>query len=165
MSWKERHRQFDNEWMNECRCAPILSHMQPPNEAIKKDALLFLVACTRLYNPLCLLVGWSVGRLVNHILLFFMILFLWPHCSYPNELLTLNMAPSHPLATSVAVFPALLSYNADGKVNGKLADTLGSCAYVFNSSWCVIRSIGLSIVSLQRFEQPLPLVQAPSRLL
>ena len=42
----------------------------------------FLVACTRLYNPLCP----SVRRLVGHILLFFMIFFLWPHCSCSSDL-------------------------------------------------------------------------------
>ena len=31
-----------------------------------------------------------------------------PHCSCPNALLTSNMAPAHPHATGVAVFPALL---------------------------------------------------------
>ena len=36
-----------------------------------------------------------------------MILFLWPHCSCPNGLVTSNMAPAHPHATSVAVYPAL----------------------------------------------------------
>ena len=32
--------------------------------------MVFLVACTRLYNPLCPSVGRSVGRLVRHTLLF-----------------------------------------------------------------------------------------------
>ena len=36
----------------------------------------FLVACTRLYNPLCPLVGRSVGWSVGHTLLFLLILFL-----------------------------------------------------------------------------------------
>ena len=52
-------------------------------------------------------VGRSVGRLVCHTLLFFMILFLGPHCSCPRCLVTSNMAPAHPHATSVAVYPAL----------------------------------------------------------
>ena len=65
--------------------------------------LTFLVACTRLYNPLCPLVGWSVG----HALRFFMILFLGPHCSCPRCLVSSNMAPAHPHATSVAVYPTL----------------------------------------------------------
>ena len=66
---------------------------------------LFLVACTRLYNP-----HWSVGR---SCLTFFMILFLWPHCFCPNGLLTSNMAPAHLHATSVAVYPALLKPKPD----------------------------------------------------
>ena len=67
----------------------------------------FLVACTRLYNPLCPSVDRSVGRLVCHTLLFFMILSFRPHCSCPNGLVISNMAPAHPHATSVAVYPAL----------------------------------------------------------
>ena len=47
-------------------------------------------------------VGWLVGRSVT--LLFFMIFFLWPHCSCPNGLVTSNMAPAHPHATSVLFF-------------------------------------------------------------
>ena len=31
----------------------------------------------------------------------------WPHCSCPNGLVTSNMAPAYPHATSVAVYPAL----------------------------------------------------------
>ena len=46
----------------------------------------------------------SVGR--SHFT-FFMILFFGPHCSCPNSLVTSNMAPAHPHATSVAVYPAL----------------------------------------------------------
>ena len=53
-----------------------------------------------LYNLLCPPVGWLVT------LYFFMILFLWPHCSCPNGLMTSNMAPAHPHATSVAVYPS-----------------------------------------------------------
>ena len=44
------------------------------------------------------LVGWSVC----HILLF-MIFILLPHCSYPNGLVTSNMAPAHPHTPGVAV--------------------------------------------------------------
>ena len=70
------------------------------------EVLLFsdiLVACTRLYNPLCR----SVRRLVGHVLLFFMILFFWPHCYCVNGLVTSDMAPAHLHATAVAVYPAL----------------------------------------------------------
>ena len=56
---------------------------------------LFLVACTRLYNPLC---RW-VGRSVSYTLHFLIILFLWPHCPSPNGLVTSNMATAHPHAT------------------------------------------------------------------
>ena len=72
---------------------------------------LFLVACTRLYNPLCPSVGRLVGRSVGHTLLFFMILLLWPPCSCPNSLVTSKMAPAHLHATSVAMYPALFSDN------------------------------------------------------
>ena len=50
----------------------------------------------------------SVGRLVGDTLLFFMILL--PHGSCPNGLVTSNMAPAHPHATSVAVYPAWLNF-------------------------------------------------------
>ena len=80
--------------------------------------ILFLVACMRLYNPLCPSVGRSVGRSVgwwsvgrSHFT-FFMILFFLPHCSCPNGLVTSNIAHAHPHATAVAVYPALFSiYN------------------------------------------------------
>ena len=52
----------------------------------------------------------SVRPSVGHTLLFFMILFLWPHCTCPHGLMTSDMAPAHPHATSVAVYPALLSF-------------------------------------------------------
>ena len=59
-------------------------------------------------------VGRSVGRTVSRLVgwshfTFFMILFLWPHSSCPCGLVTSNMAPAHPHATSVAVYPALFS--------------------------------------------------------
>ena len=63
----------------------------------------FLVACTRLYTPLCP----SVGRLVRHILLFLGFCGLWPHCSCPNDLVSSITAPAHPNATGIAVYPAL----------------------------------------------------------
>ena len=63
------------------------------------------------------LVGRSVGRLVGHVLLFFMILFLWPHCSCPNGLVTSNMAPAHPHATLVDVYPALFFNMIGGTIS------------------------------------------------
>ena len=51
----------------------------------------------------------SVGRLVGQSRSsFFMTLFFLLHCSCPNGLVTSNIAPAHPHATSVAVYPALL---------------------------------------------------------
>ena len=49
-------------------------------------------------------VGWLVGRSVT---LYFFYDFFLPHCSCPNGLVTSNMAPAHPHATSVAVYTAL----------------------------------------------------------
>ena len=54
-------------------------------------------------------VGPSVHPLVRHTLLFFGFCGLWPHCSCPNDEVTSNMAPAHPHATGVAVYPALFS--------------------------------------------------------
>ena len=50
----------------------------------------------------------SVLPSVHHTLLFFGICVLWPYCSCPNDGVASNMAPAHPHATSVAVYPALL---------------------------------------------------------
>ena len=50
------------------------------------------------------LVGRLVGR--SHFT-FFMILYLWPRCYCPNGLVTSNVAPANPHATSVAMYPAL----------------------------------------------------------
>ena len=65
-----------------------------------------LVACTRLYNLLCPSVCPSAGQLVP-ISLFYRFRVLWPHCSCPNALVTLDTAPAHPQGTGVAVNPAL----------------------------------------------------------
>ena len=67
----------------------------------------FLVACTRLYTPLCRSVRRSVGPLVRHTLLFRRFIAFWPYRSCPNAPETSNMAPAHPHATGVAVYPAL----------------------------------------------------------
>ena len=58
---------------------------------------------TRLYTPLC----WSVGPSVCHTLLFWHLWGFWLYRSCPNAPLTSNMAPAHPHATGVAVYPAL----------------------------------------------------------
>ena len=63
-----------------------------------------------IYWLVCWSIGWLVGPTVGNILLFFMALFLGPHCSCPNGLVTPNMAPAHPHSTSVAVYPALFCY-------------------------------------------------------
>merc|ERR1711942_261650 len=63
----------------------------------------FFVACYATLHP-ALSVGRSVGW--SHFT-FFMIFMFGPHCSCPNGLVTSNMAPAHPHATSVAVYPAL----------------------------------------------------------
>ena len=49
-------------------------------------------------------VGLSVGW--SHFT-FLMIFILWPYCSRPNDLVTSNMAPAHPHATGVPMYPAL----------------------------------------------------------
>ena len=36
----------------------------------------------------------------------------WACCSCPNDPLILDMAPTHPHATGVAVYPALLNFDA-----------------------------------------------------
>ena len=54
----------------------------------------------RLYTPLCPSIRWSVGRSVTFY-------------SCPNGLVTPNMAPAHPHATVVAVYPALFWKKTD----------------------------------------------------
>ena len=63
----------------------------------------FLVACYATLHPalsVVRLVGWSHFT-------FFNVFFLWPYCSCPTALVSSNMAPAHPHATGVAVYPAL----------------------------------------------------------
>ena len=66
--------------------------------------LYFLVACTRLYNPLCPSVGWSVtfNFFYDFISLISLLLPKWS-----SDLKYANMAPAHPHATSIAVYLAL----------------------------------------------------------
>ena len=52
-------------------------------------------------------VGRSVRRSISNILLFLGFSGVWPHCSCPNDEVTSNIAPAHPHATGVAVYPAL----------------------------------------------------------
>ena len=51
----------------------------------------------------------SVRRSVRHTLLFLFFCGLWPHCSCPNDGVASNMAPAHPHATWVAVYPASIN--------------------------------------------------------
>ena len=57
------------------------------------------------------LIRWSVGPsvcpLVCHTLLFFWFLRSLAHCSCSNDQVTSNMAPAHPHATGLALYPAL----------------------------------------------------------
>ena len=70
--------------------------------------LMFLVACTRLYNPLCRSVRPSVRPSIRQSNFTFLVFFRSsPHCSCPNDQVTLDTAPAHPHATGVAVYPAL----------------------------------------------------------
>ena len=54
-------------------------------------------------------VGRSVGPSVRHTLLFRRFWAFWPYRSCPNVPVTSNMAPAHPHATGVAVYPALFN--------------------------------------------------------
>ena len=66
---------------------------------------LFLVACTRLYTPLCPSVGRSVCRFVT--LYFFYGFFFGASLLLPKWSSDLKYGPFYPHATSVAVYPAL----------------------------------------------------------
>ena len=52
-------------------------------------------------------IGPSIGSSIRHTLLFYFFYGLWPHCSCPNDMVTLITAPAHPHATGVAVYPAV----------------------------------------------------------
>ena len=54
-------------------------------------------------------IGWLVGWSVSHTLLFYNDFIFWSHCSYPNGLVTSNMAHAHPHVTLVALYLALFS--------------------------------------------------------
>ena len=62
----------------------------------------FLVTCYATQHP-----ALSVHWLVRHTLHIWHLLFFWPYCSCPNTQLTPIMAPAHPYATGVAVYPTL----------------------------------------------------------
>ena len=88
----------------------------------------------RLVNPL-------VRRSVHHTLLFLDFRSLWPHCSCPSDQVTSNMAPAHPHATGVAVYPALLIFN--------YTRTRAECRYWLQS--IVIREHAQNIVKTLLF--------------
>ena len=62
----------------------------------------------------------SVGPSVRETLLFWRLWGFWLNRSCPNAPLTLNMAPAHPHATGVAVYPALFKLST--KLNEKLIE-------------------------------------------
>ena len=72
--------------------------------SIKITIFSFLVACYATLHPSCQ----SIRRSVYHALLFWGFCDLWPHSSCPNDHVTSNMAPAHPHANGVTVYPALL---------------------------------------------------------
>ena len=55
-------------------------------------------------------VGPSIRPSVRHTLLFLGFCGFWPHCSCPNDGVTSIMAPAHPHATRVALYPALFLF-------------------------------------------------------
>ena len=74
--------------------------------------LTFLAACYATLHPALSVrrsVRPSVRLSVRHTLLFRRLWGFWLYRSCPNAPLTLNMAPAHPHATGVAVYPALFS--------------------------------------------------------
>ena len=70
----------------------------------------FLVACYATLHPALSArpsVCPTVRPSVHHTLLFLVICGVWPHSISPNEEVTSIIAPAHPHATGVAVYPAL----------------------------------------------------------
>ena len=76
-----------------------------PNEKQNHVPLFFLVACTRLYDPLCPSVCWSVHRPYFAFLVLF-----WSYFSCPTAwLVYFFTAPAHPHATCITVWPCFFS--------------------------------------------------------
>ena len=94
------------------------------NPAFDTSSLLISISSLKLSLPsfyfwrICSSVGPSVGPSigpsvspsVRHTLLFLGFCGFWPHCSCPNDGVTSIMAPAHPHATGVAVYPALFKF-------------------------------------------------------
>ena len=66
----------------------------------------FLVACYATLPP-ALSCQSSVCPSVRRSITLYFFCGLWPHCSCPNDEVTSTMAPAHPHATGVVVYPAL----------------------------------------------------------
>ena len=62
---------------------------------------------------LCLFVRLFVGSSLTS---YFFLCFcgLWPHCSYPEALVTSNLAPAYPQVTGVSMYPALFFFGGGG---------------------------------------------------
>ena len=91
---------------------------------ISKIVTLFLVACTRLYTPLCRSVGWSVGRSVGR-----SVTHLFFHRFSGSFHIT---APAQSHATDSAVYTALFHSNQDKSrvaKGGKSQDHLSSSMF------------------------------------
>ena len=91
------------------------SQLAPPNLClcVYVCICLFLVACYATLQPALSVrrsvrpsVRPSVRRSVRHTLLFLGFCGFWPHCSCPNDGVTSIMAPAHPHATGIVVYPA-----------------------------------------------------------
>ena len=96
---------------------------------------MFLVACYATLHP-ALSVHPSVRPSVRpSVTLYFFGGFcgFWPYCSCPNDLVTSIMAPAHPHATGVAVYPALFSTELVSSLDD--LDTV-SRASIFTSFFC-----------------------------
>ena len=93
-------------------------------------SLLFLVACYATLHP-ALSVRRSVGPSVGHTLLFLGFWGFWHHCSCPNDLVTSIMAPAHPHATGVAVFPALFFFRLEAATARGSSITILSPSFKF----------------------------------
>ena len=76
-------------------------------------SIIVVFSCVHATLHPALSVGPSVSR--SHFT-FFMIYIFGRHCSCPNGLVTSNMAPAHPHATSVAVDPALFYLHGPSKI-------------------------------------------------
>ena len=118
-NWRGAFSAWESEEEKRLMALPLLSHLSP--SLCRQDKVSFLItffsrvlrdSTPRFVSPsirrsIGPLVRRSVCQSVCHTLLLLGFCGGWPHSSCSYDQVTSNMAPAHPHATGVAVYPAL----------------------------------------------------------